>query len=438
MRIPRTLRKPLAIVAVLVLAIGGFALWSQERVIAGIDPPPRSAFDPALVENGARLAAIGNCHSCHTVPGGADYAGNRPIQTPFGTVSSTNITPAPGSGIGRWSEAVFGRAMRQGVSRRGHHLYPAFPYDHFTRLDDADLHALYAFLMTRRPVETATPANTLAFPLNQRWLMAFWNLLFLDRAPFRPDPQHSAEWNRGAYLVTALGHCGDCHTPRNLLGAEKTGQALGGGEAEGWRAPALNAASPAPVPWDEAHLFAYLRQGRAAGHGAAAGPMQPIADDLGRAAEADVRAIAAYIAAQQAEIAPQQRQRAAAVLPRAGQPDLPKPAPGEELGAAIFAGACAACHTPGPGEAVPPRGIDLTLSTAVNEADPRDATLILLDGIQPGEGKAGPWMPGFEGAFSEAQLTALLRYVRAHYSGGPAWSDLDTTLGDIRRSRERR
>ncbi len=451
MRFPRILRRPLAIAAVLVLAIGGFAVWSQERVIAGIAPPPRSAFDPALIENGARLAAIGNCQACHTVPGAADYAGNRPIPTPFGTpfgtVPSTNITPAPGSGIGRWSEEAFRRAMREGVSRRGHHLYPAFPYAHYARLDDDDLSALYAFLMTRLPVETSTPANTLEFPLNQRWLLAFWNLLFLDSAPFRPDPQHTAEWNRGAYLVAGLGHCGACHTPRNFLGAEKTGQALGGGEAEGWRAPALNAASPAPVPWDEAQLFAYLRhgglrqgrlrQGWSAEHGAAAGPMQPIVNDLARAADADVHAIAAYLAAQQGEISPERRQRAAEVLARAAKSELPKPAPGEELGAAIFAGACALCHTNAPGVA-PPRGIDLALSTAINEVDPRNAILILLDGIRPGEGKAGPSMPDFDGAFSDAQLTALLFYVRAHYSSFPAWTDLETQLRDIRRSRERR
>jgi mono/diheme cytochrome c family protein len=440
MRIPRALRKFLAIVTVLVLAVGGFALWSQERVIAGIAPPPRSAFDPALIENGARLAAIGNCGLCHTAPGGADYAGNRPILTPFGMVASTNITPAPGSGIGRWSEEAFRRAMRQGVSRRGDHLYPAFPYDHFTRLVDDDLHALYAFLLTRRAVETSTSAKALAFPLDQRWLMAFWNLLFVDSKPFRPDPQHTAEWNRGAYLVLGLGHCGGCHTPRNLFGAEQTGQALGGGEAEGWRAPALNANSPAPVPWDEAQLFLYLRHGRAAEHGAAAGPMQPIVDGLARAADTDVRAIAAYLAEQQGEASPERRQRASEALARAARREPPKPAPGEELGAAIFAGACASCHADGrrdAGGVAPPRGIDLALSTTLNEADPRDAILILLDGIQPASASPGPSMPGFAGAFSDAHLTALLLYMRAHYGKGPAWTDLGTTLRDIRRTRER-
>jgi mono/diheme cytochrome c family protein len=436
MRIPRILRSPWVIGAVLVLAIVGFVWWSQEPLITGIEPPPRSAFDPALIEKGAGLSAIGGCRLCHTAPGSADYAGNRPIETPFGTVPSTNITPAPGSGIGRWSEAAFRRAMREGVSRRGHHLYPAFPYDHYAKLTDDDLHALYAFLMTRRPIETSIPANTLVFPLNQRWLLIFWNLVFLDSEPFQPDPLRSAEWNRGAYLVTGLGHCGGCHTPRNLLGAEKTGQALAGGDAEGWLSPALNAASPAPVPWDEAQLYAYLRHGRAAEHGAAAGPMQTIVNELARAPDADIRAIAAYLAAQQGDIPPERRQRAAEAMARATKRELPKPAPGEEVGGAIFAGACAACHADGP-SAAPPRGVDLALGTAINEADPRNAIRIVLDGVQLGEGEAGPSMPGFRGAFSDAQLIALLHYLHAHYSSGPAWTDVETTLRDIRRARER-
>ncbi len=382
-------------------------LSSQRPLIAKIEPPPRSAFDPALVEQGARLAAIGNCHVCHTAPGGADYAGNRPIPTPFGAIYSTNITPARGSGIGHWSEAAFRRAMREGVSRRGRHLYPAFPYDHYATLDDDDIRALYAFIMTREPVETYQRAHELVFPLNQRWLMTLWNLLFLDRTPFRPDPQHSAEWNRGAYLVAGAGHCGDCHTPRNLLGGEKTGQALAGGTEAGWLAPALNAASPAPVPWDEPHLFAYLRQGWDAEHGAAAGPMQPVVDSLARADEADVRAIATYLAAQQGAISLQRRQRAAEVLARAaGSPEPPKPGPGQDLGAAIFAGACSSCHT-GSAAMVPPRGIDLALSTVIAEPDPRDAIHIVLDGIRPGDARAGPWMPGFGDAFSDAQTRGV-------------------------------
>jgi mono/diheme cytochrome c family protein len=434
----RILRTGLAILILPVLAIGGVVLRSQEPVIAGIEPPPVSAFAPALVEKGARLAALGNCDTCHTVPGGPAYAGGRAIPTPFGTIYSTNITPAPGNGIGHWSEDAFRRAMRQGVSRSGHHLYPAFPYDHFARLDVDDIHALYAFIMTRSPADTFPPANTVPFPLSERWLLPVWNLVYLDRAPFRPDPTQSAQWNRGAYLVAGAGHCGDCHTPRNLFGGEKTSQALAGGEAEGWRAPALNAASPAPVPWDEPHLFAYLRHGSDAEHGAAAGPMQSVVGGLARADKADVQAIAAYLATQEGEISPDRRQRAAKALARAAEsaePPKPAPASADEFAATIFAGACASCHT-GASAMVPPRGINLALSTVINEADPRDAIRVLLDGIKPGDGRAGPWMPGFDGAFSDPQLAALLGYLRAHYGNGPAWPDLETELHNIRGERQ--
>src|SRR5207302_8575101 len=206
----------------------------------------------------------------------------------------------------------------------------------------------------------------LPFPLTQRWTLAFWNLLYLDDRPFGADPGQSAEWNRGAYLVDGLGHCGDCHTPRNLLGAEKAGEALAGGEAEGWSAPALNAASPAPVPWDASHLFAYLRRGWDAEHGAAAGPMQPIINDLAKADESDVRAIAAYIAGQIGEPSAERRQKAEALLAQARDSTQPaKPNAGEETAVAMFAGACAGCHL-GTAAMALPHGIDLRLGTAIS------------------------------------------------------------------------
>ncbi len=430
----RLVRVGWALLILLVLAIGGYVLWAQEPVIAGIEPPPRSAFDPALIETGARLAAIGNCASCHTAPGGDAYAGGRPFRTPLGTLYSTNITPAPGNGIGRWSEAAFRRAMRQGVARRGEHLYPAFPYDHYARLDDADLHALYAFVMTRAPAETFTPP--LRFPLNQRWALNLWNLFFLDRTPFHPDPARSPEWNRGAYLVEGIGHCGSCHTPRSVFAAEKTSEPLAGGEAEGWRAPALDAASPAPLPWDRAQLFAYLRHGWDAEHGAATGPMRPVVDSLAPADDADLHAIAGYLAAPPDKIPPPRKERADAAAARAATAGLPPPATGEEAAAALFAGACAACHVGGTAM-LPPHGINLALSTAISEADPRNAIRIVLDGVRPGGDGAGPLMPEFDGVFTDAQLVALLSYIRAHYGGGPAWTDLAAQLRDIRADRKR-
>jgi mono/diheme cytochrome c family protein len=291
--------------------------------------------------------------------------------------------------------------------------------------------------MTRHPVEVYRKEPDLLFPFNRRWLLAFWNLLFLDDTPFRSDPQQTPEWNRGAYLVEALGHCGACHTPRNLLGGEKRGRDLDGGEAEGWVGPALNAASPAPVPWDAAHLFTYLRTGRDAEHGAAAGPMRPVVENLAAADEADVRAIAAYIAARQGEPSAARRDRAAKALAQAAEGRMPQPAAGEEQAATIFAGACAGCHVGGP-EMLPPRGIDLALSTAINDTDPRNAIMIVLEGVAPPNGQAGPLMPGFAGTFTDAQLAGLLRYLRSHYSAGPAWADLDGTVRKITGNRARR
>src|SRR5262245_48807463 len=225
--------------------LGGVVAFVHQPAIAPIDVPRRETFAPDLVRHGAELAAVGDCNTCHTAPGGKAFAGGLALPTPFGTIYSTNITPDPDTGIGRWSEAAFQRAMREGVDRAGRHLYPVFPYDHFTLLTDADNKALYAFLMTREPLRATTPENDLRFPFNMRIALAGWKFLFLHKGPYQFDRSKSEAWNRGAYLVEGLGHCGACHTPRNALQAERRGENLAGGEAEGWTAYALNRASPA-------------------------------------------------------------------------------------------------------------------------------------------------------------------------------------------------
>lgn len=382
------------------------------------------------------LAAIGDCDVCHTVPGGPPYAGGRPIPTPFGTIYSANITPDAATGIGRWSEAAFRRAMKDGVSRNGDYLYPAFPYDHYATLSDDDIAALYGFLMSRAAVSSRPPTDALPFPLNLRSAVAVWDLLYLNRIPFRPDPKQSEAWNRGAYLVQGLGHCGDCHTPRDRLGGERTAAAFAGGTAEGWSAPALTAASPAPLPWSEAQLFRYLHQGWDAAHGAAAGPMAPVTRDLARASASDVEAIATYVATLEGP-------GAAKPAPATAVPGTARPLPTEtvsaspaDLGATLFEGACANCHT-GISPMVPPHGIDLRHSTAIGAPDPADAIFIVLDGIRPMEGERGPWMPRFDGAFTDAQLAALLSYLRAQHSGTPPWGDLESRIRAVRQSKER-
>src|SRR5664279_2706117 len=284
-------------VAALVLAgaVGAFAVaWRPE--ISAIDPPAAQSFGDALVKRGRALAAIGNCASCHTPRGGKSFAGGVPVPTPFGTIYSSNITPDPETGIGRWPEAAFRRAMRSGVDRDGKHLYPTFPYDHFTHVSDDDDRALYAYLMTRQPVAAPERANQLSFPLDQRVVIAGWKLLFLRHGNWQPDITKSAEWNRGAYLVEGLAHCGACHTPRNALGAERASSAFAGGDVDNWHAYAINAQSPAPVPWTADALYGYLRQGWQSDHGVARGPMAQVVSNLASVPDSDIHAIATYMA----------------------------------------------------------------------------------------------------------------------------------------------
>src|SRR3954452_21859833 len=189
-----------SVIAGLLIAGGGTGLAIAWRpAIAAIDPPAPQSFDVDLVRRGRDLALIGNCSDCHTVRGGKSVAGGLPVPTPFGTVFSSNITPDAETGIGRWSEAAFRRAMRSGVDRAGEHLYPTFPYDHFTNVTDEDDRALYAYLMTRQPVHAFARENQLSFPLDQRFVIAGWKLLFLRPGTYQPDTARSEEWNRGAY-----------------------------------------------------------------------------------------------------------------------------------------------------------------------------------------------------------------------------------------------
>jgi mono/diheme cytochrome c family protein len=439
-------RTLLGLAIALVLAFGAFFAWQWRGEL-----PPAStstsahAFDPGIVAKGAQLARIGECAVCHTRVGGKPYAGGFPVQTPFGVVYGTNITPDRDTGIGAWSEEAFRRAMREGVARDGTHLYPAFPYDHFTRLTDGDISALYAFLMTRAPAAQANRQPQLDFPLNFRIFAAGWQFLFLTKGPYRNDPSQNAAWNRGAYLVEGAGHCGGCHTPRNALGAERKNEAFGGGASEDWSAPALNAASPAPVPWTADQLTAYLKTGFADQHGIATGPMQAVVANLGKASDADVRAIATYVASfiGPRNAADRQRQteaslsfakqREASVSDHARTTTGVASADDRSAGGVLFAGACATCHRAGGGLPAS-RPVALALSTPVNASDPTDLLRIVVDGIHPAPGRSGPIMPGFSGALTDPQIVALVDYVRAHYSRGQAWPNIAATLADVRRN----
>lgn len=391
---------------VLALVIAG-VLLSWRAAIPAIAPPPRSAFSMQDVARGRMLAATGDCMACHTAENGRPFAGGLPLKTPFGTVVSTNITPDPATGIGRWSLDALRRAMRQGIARDGTHLYPAFPYDHFAQTNGTDIAALYAYLMTRERVSAPAPHNRLLPPFDIRTLLAGWNFLYFHRNPFRPDKTKSAGWNRGAYLAETLGHCGACHTPHNAFGAEQTDRALDGGMAEDWYAPPLDAQSPAPVPWTAAEIATYLSTGLDSHHGVAAGPMRRVAQSLRGAPPSDVRAIATYVASLMARKAPARGQTATH----------------DPHAAAIFAGACAACHDQS-------RWPPLSSSTTLAEASPRDTLEILLHGI--------PWrgdrlyMPSFAAALDDAQIAELANYLRARFAGQTRWNDAQAEARRIR------
>ena len=404
--------------AILVLALGGFLAWAHAPALSAVEPPARIAFPAALVDRGAGLAAIGDCVVCHTATQGKAFAGGRPLDTPFGIIYGTNITPDPDHGIGRWSEAAFVRAMRQGLDREGRHLYPAFPYDHFRLIDDDDLHALYAYLMTRAPVAADPPPNRLRFPFNVRPLIAVWKALYLDRSevPREADPLRQ----RGAYLVTGLAHCGACHTPRNRLGAERLDRRFEGGEAEGWDAPALGARSPAPTPWTADALHRYLRGELPPDHGVAAGPMAAVVRDLAQAPDADVQAIVAHLSGLGA---PPVRPTAVA--------EHPNPAP-DDAGRILYEGACASCHEGG--RSVPGGALALSQSTLAALPSPRNLFRVILHGLAPVDGERGAWMPGFAGALTDAQVTDLARYLRARYTTAPPWGDMSAVLSEVERT----
>jgi mono/diheme cytochrome c family protein len=414
------------------LFVGGAAAAIAWRpAIAAIDPPAPQSFDPALIKRGRDLAAIGNCNDCHTLRGGKDFAGGLPVPTPFGTIYSSNITPDAETGIGRWSEAAFRRAMRSGVNRDGQHLYPTFPYDHFTNVTDQDDQALYAYLMTRQPVHAAARENQLTFPLDQRLVIAGWKLLFLRHGTYQPDPTKSAEWNRGAYLVEGLAHCGACHTPRNVLGAERASAQFAGGDVDDWQAYAINTQSPAPVPWDADALFAYLRDGWHPDHGVARGPMAQVVSNLSTVPPSDIRAIATYMAGVFGAPTPDRKRQAEQVLAQVKSPSVQAPK-ADAAGAAIYAAACASCHETD--RSLPYGGLNLALSTAIASPDPRNVANIVLSGVRPVEGERSPIMPGFASSMNDGQMTALLNYLRARFSSQGAWTDVEKTVEAARRT----
>jgi mono/diheme cytochrome c family protein len=398
--------------------------WCLASAVVALAASSRAeAPSPGLVERGAYLARASDCVACHTAPGGVPFAGGLAMRTPIGTVISTNITPDLETGIGRYTLEDFVRALREGVARDGHHLYPAMPYPSYTRMTPADLEALYAyFLHGVEPVEQHTKPTALPWPLSMRGLLGLWNALNLRPGPRPETPEHGEAWTRGAYLVQGPGHCGDCHTPRGCLAQvrasdEREGDAfLAGATLDLWRAGPLTGGTETGLGgWSREALIEYLRTGRTE-HAAAAGPMAGVIQDSTQyLTEADLAAIAEYL--QSPPVAgspppPQERSpadAAATLALRDGDTSIP--------GARLYLDNCNACHR-SDGAGASRTFPDLARSAAVASDDPTTLLHVVLTGSAMPSTQTAPTafaMPGLGWRLNDAEVAEVATFVRASW-----------------------
>jgi mono/diheme cytochrome c family protein len=355
----------------------------------------------AQVEHGRYLAIVGDCAACHTLPGsGRDFAGGRPIETPFGKIIAPNITPDPETGIGAWTDDEFVNALRQGTGRAGVHLYPAMPYTYYTKLSHEDALAIRAYLNTIPAVQNPVIADQLPFPLNIRSSMIVWNMLFFTPGAFSPVAGKNEEWNRGAYLAEGPAHCGMCHTPKNLLGGDETSEQLQGYALEGWFAPNITNDSRRGLgSWSVDDIVAYLKTGHNQS-GAATGPMSETLNlSTSHMTDPDLKAIAVYLKDQ-----PGQQQSA---------PSAPDQAT-LKAGAQVYADECAGCHAAN-GKGVAGLFPSLNGSPAVQQTDPGSLLHVVLRGarsVSTEKAPTGAAMPEFGWLLKDEQVAAVLTYIR--------------------------
>jgi mono/diheme cytochrome c family protein len=379
-------------------------------------PPSLAGAD--LVARGEYLTRAADCAACHTAPGGKPFSGGLAFKLPvIGTLCSTNITPDQETGIGAWSDDEFVRALHEGVGKDGQRLYPAFPYTSYTLMTRHDALAIKAYLFSLKPVKYTPPPNDISFPFNQRYLMTFWNALFNPGHRFQPNADQSAEWNRGAYLVEALGHCGDCHTPRNILFGLKSHQKFAGAIIQGW-----NAYNITPDPkwgvgaWSDAQLQGYLLRGHAAGRSSASGPMAEVVDNSLRfLSQDDIGAMATYLKS----VPPRGgNDNIAAVETPSAQEQSTKEirleASVDPLGQRVFEGACAGCHE-FDGSGAISQYASLVGNRTVNDPAGTNATQVLLQGTHLHTALGKVFMPGFDNGYSDAEIAAVVNFVTGRF-----------------------
>jgi mono/diheme cytochrome c family protein len=403
-----------AAAALLLLALFGAAMITLHPAELSDDAPAPPA-DAAQVARGAYLARAGNCAGCHTARGGAPYAGGRGIETPFGSVYASNLTPDAATGIGRWTSEHFWRALHLGRSRDGRMLYPAFPYPNYTLVTREDADALYAFFMSLPPVRQANRTHALRFPYSTQPALAVWRALYFRAGRFAKDAARSAEWNRGAYLVQGLGHCNACHASRNALGATSGTLDLGGGliPVQNWYAPALTSTREAGVQhWDAAQVVRLLKSGVASG-ASVLGPMaEVVAGSTQHLSDGDLLAMADYLRSlpksDPPPLAPAEASAAAsAARSRVGAHVL-------ERGATLYEHHCAGCHGK-QGEGVAGAYPRLAGNRAVTMDPPANLVHVVLGGGFPPSTAGNPrpfGMPPYASLLGDEDIAALLNFIR--------------------------
>lgn len=405
-------RRYLRVFGTVLLPVGALVVLFLTRDDTAALPAELSTLN-ASVDEGRYLAAAGNCLSCHTTEGGDPYAGGVPFHTPFGVLYSTNITSDNSTGIGAWSFPQFHASMKHGVRPDGSHLYPAFPYTDFAHLTDTDIASLYLFFQTVAPSNAAIPENALNFPFNQRSLMAPWKWLFHDANTWQEDSSKSPLWNRGAYLVEGLGHCGACHTPRNGLGAEQEDFAFTGasyqdkvlfGNYRTWSGVNLTSHEAGLAAWSEQDIVDYLKTGISA-KAVVHGPMvEVITNSTSQLSSSDVRAMAVYL-----------KSLPANAQGKGLEPDAATLAAGE-VGYTVH---CGSCHLPsGTGEEG--LGVSLVSSPIVRAADPSSLVNVILYGphLPPRLVVNRSKMKMMGKRLSDNDIANIASYVRTEFGGG--------------------
>lgn len=381
------------------IMLGAVVPWLAATAPGVASSPDGQAFE--RIQKGHYLANAADCFACHTQrEGGKPFAGGRPIETPFGNITSPNITPDNETGIGAWTDDQFVRAVREGRGRDGSRLYPAMPYPSYTKMSRDDVLAIRAYLKTIQPVHNAVQSNTLPFPFNIRAVMWVWDALYFTPGEFKPDPKQSAVWNRGAFLVEGPGHCSACHTPKNFLGGNDTDARLSGGKLQGWFAPDITGDTRQGLgSWPVSDIATYLKTGHNS-ITAATGPMaEEVRDSTSKLNDRDRIAMATYLKS----------------LPSHSDQSAPEPTeqPVMAAGQAIYRDECSACHGL-EGKGIPQLFPALVRSSIARADDPSTAIRLVLRGVRSVATKdepTAPGMPSFGWQLNDAQVAAVLTYI---------------------------